>query len=306
MIDTIRVKYRISPTQQQLKAWIRKITSTGSGKARRNVYIYNHAIGKTLLRFTYYPEDYSGFPLLSLEMSLPKIIFDNNYQMIGSIDGAIKIANMMLADVPNVPKLDLAEGVLIRLDMCFNHQVGDAVEDYIKAMGNLDYPHRRTKHHRFEGVEYRAKHKTTKFYNKERESGSEEAHGILRQEITLISGKDIQKLTGEERPTLLDVSKEMILENLRDDLEKLGLLEKPILTSDLALKQLCEAHGEDAGFYYYGLLITKQDKPKRYIKTMMKKHPRSLDRKLKKIRDAGIPLTLTNREEPLPPLVIDL
>lgn len=306
MIDTIRVKYRISPTQQQLKAWIRKVTSTGSGKARRNVYIYNHAIGKTLLRFTYYPEDYSGFPLLSLEMSLPKILFENNYQMIGSIDGAIKIANMMLADIPNVPKLDLAEGVLIRLDMCFNHQVGDAVEDYIKAMGNLDYPHRRTKHHRFEGVEYRAKHKTTKFYNKERESGSEEAYGILRQEITLISGKDIQKLTGEEKPTLLDVNKEMILKNLRDDLEKLGLLDKSILTRDLALKQLCEEHGEDAGFYYYGLLVTKQDKSKKHIKSMMEKHPRSLDRKLKKIRDAGIPLTLTNREEPLPPLVIDL
>lgn len=306
MIDTIRVKYRTSPTRQQLKAWIRKITSTGSGKARRNVYIYNHAIGKTLLRFTYYPEDYSGFPLLSLEMSLPKLLFDNNYQMIGSIDGAVKTANILLDGIPYVPKLDLAEGVLIRLDMCFNHQVGDAVEDYINAMGNLDYPHRRTKHHRFEGVEYRAKHKTTKFYNKERESGSEEAHGILRQEITLISGKDIQKLTGKEKPTLLDVNKEMILENLRDDLEKLGLLEKSILTRDLALKQLCQEHGEDAGFYYYGLLITKQDKPKSYIKTMMEKHPRSLDRKLKKIRDAGMPLTLTNREEPLPPLVIDL
>ena len=75
----------------------------------------------------------------------------------------------MLDGIPHCPKLDLGEGILIRLDMCYNHQVGDAVEDYIKAIGNLDYPHRRTKHHRYEGVEFRAKHKTTKFYNKERE-----------------------------------------------------------------------------------------------------------------------------------------
>ena len=67
------------------------------------------------------------------------------------------------------------------------------VNDYIEAMGNLEYPHRRTKHHRFEGVEYRAKHKTTKFYNKEHESGFVEAKGILRQETTLMKGKDIQK-----------------------------------------------------------------------------------------------------------------
>ena len=98
-----------------------------------------------------------------------------------------------LMEFPIFPKLDIAEGILIRLDMCYNHQVGDAVDDYIKAIGNLEYPHRRTKYHRNEGAEFRAKHKTTKFYNKERESGFAEAHGILRQEITLINGKDIQK-----------------------------------------------------------------------------------------------------------------
>src|SRR5690606_23612521 len=161
MIDTIRVKFPINPTDEQLKKWTHRKTTTETGI--REQYIYNVVVDETVLRFTYFPTDYRGQPLLSLEMSLPKIVFDNNYQMIGSIDGAVKIANIMLDGVPHVPKLDLAEGVLIRLDMCFNHQVGDAVEDYIKAMGNLDYPHRRTKHHRFEGVEYRAKHKTTKF-----------------------------------------------------------------------------------------------------------------------------------------------
>ena len=132
--------------------------------------------------------------------------------------------------------LDLAEGILIRLDMCYNHQVGDAVDDYIKALGNLDYPHRRTKHHRYEGVEFRAKHKTTKFYNKEHESGFTEAHGILRQEITLLNGKDIQKFLHKPKPTLLDVISEQVAEELRSDLEKLGLLNNSIANRDTALK----------------------------------------------------------------------
>jgi hypothetical protein len=57
-------------------------------QGKRNVYIYNPVVGETTLRFTYYPIDYTGNPCFSLEMSLPKLIFGNNYQMIGSIDGS--------------------------------------------------------------------------------------------------------------------------------------------------------------------------------------------------------------------------
>jgi hypothetical protein len=202
--------------------------------------------------------------------------------------------------------LDLAEGILIRLDMCYNHQVGDAVDDYINALGKLEYPHRRTKYHLHEGVEYRAKHKTTKFYNKEHESGFTEAHGILRQEITILKGKDIQRFLHKPKPTLLDVDYEQVTEELKSDLEKLGLLNNSIANRNTALNTLCDAHGDNAGIYYFGLLMSKMDKSRKQIKQSMKTHPRSLDRKLKKIVDAGIPLTLTDREEPLPPLNIKL
>ena len=226
--------------------------------------------------------------------------------MIDSIEETIKLCNVRLDGIPHIPKLDLAEGTLIRLDMCYNHQVGDAVNDYIRAIGNLEYPHRRTKYHRNEGAEFRAKHKTTKFYNKEYESGFAEAHGIMRQEITLINGKDIQKLFGVRQPTLMDMTKEKIVEFLRDDLEKLGLLGNSIATRNTALKSLSEEYGTDAGIYYFGLLNLKMDKSKKQIGEDAGTHPRSLDRKLKKIIDTGIPLTLTDREEPLPPLSINL
>jgi hypothetical protein len=302
MLDTIRVKFPISPTDEHLKSWTRRTSTSPTGQ--RESFIYNPKVGETVLRFTYYPLGYDSKPLLTLEMSLPKLIFDNNYRMLGSIDGTIKLANILLDDLPHVPKLDLAEGILIRLDMCFNHQVGDLVDDYIKAIGNLDYPHRRTKHHRFEGVEFRAKHKTTKFYNKEHETGLSEAHGILRQETTLMDGKDIQKLLGNKHPTLLDVSYEQIAASLKDDLEKLGL-ENSISTRDNAMKLLCDEFGEYAGIYYHGLLISKMDKTRKQIAKETGTHPRSLDRKLKKIIEAGIPLTVTDREEPLPPLKIE-
>ncbi len=304
MIDTIRVKFPISPTPEQLQGWMHKVIETTTGK--RESYIYNPQVDNAVLRLTYFPIAYDGKPMMTLETSLPKLVLDNNYQMLGSIEGAITIGNLMLEDVPHVPKLDLAEGILIRLDMCYNHQVGEAVEDYIKALGNLDYAHRRTKHHRYEGVEFRASKKTTKFYNKEHEFGFVEAHGILRQEITLIRAKDIQKLFGKKKPTLLDISKEFIAEQLQDELAKLGLLGNSIANRDSALQNLCNQYGNEAGIYYFGLLISKVDKSRKQLASETDMRKRRLDRTLKKIKEAGIPLTLTDREEPLPPLTINL
>ena len=304
MLDTIRVKFPIAPTDEQLKGWTKRTTTTTTGI--NTVYIYNPVVGETTLRFTFRPVDYTGNPMLSLECSLPKLVFDNNYQMLGSIDGTIKMANIQLADILHVPHLDIAEGQLIRLDMCYNHQVGDMVNDYIKALGNLDYPHRRTKYHIREGAEFRAKHKTTKFYDKEHESGLMEAHGILRQEITLMDPKDIQKFVGKSKPTLMDISREQVKEVLQNDLEKLGLLNNSIANRDTAFEMLCNTHGEHGGIYYYGLWVGKAQKSRKQLAKESKTHPRSIDRTLRKIVETGIPLTFTDREEPLPPLTIEL
>jgi len=303
MLDTIRVKWPISPTQEQLSHWICKTTKSEKGK--KEYFIYNTKFDEALLKFTYYPLDYKLKPLLSLEVSLPKLLFDNNYRMLGSIDGTIKITNILLDGLPNLPHLDISEGILIRLDMCYNHQVGDMVDDYVEAIGRLEYPHRRTKHHRFEGAEFRSKHITTKFYNKEHETGCIEAKGILRQETTLLRGKDIQKFLGKPKPTLLDVTYEKVTEYLQNDLAKLGLLNNSIATRDTALKQLCESHGEYAGYYYFGILNNKQKKSRKELKRFSNAHARSIDRRLRKIVDTGIPLTLTDQKEPLPPLLIN-
>jgi hypothetical protein len=305
MIDTIRVKYHIRPTSKQLEAWTIRSVETQTGK--RYSLTYNPTTENQVLpRYTYYPLGYDNTPILTLEFSLPKLVFGNNYQMISNVEQAMIDTNDILEKIPNTPELNIADGILIRLDFCYNHQVGDAVDDYIKAISNLEYPHRRTKHHRFEGVEFRAKHKTTKFYGKERESGFIEAHGILRQETTMLDAKDIQKLLRSTRPALLDLSDKIIADALEDDLRKLGLLNNSIATRDTALETLCNTHGEYAGVYYSGLLSDKMEKSKKQLVKQIKTHPRSLDRRLRKIVQSGIPLTLTDREVPLPPLNIDL
>ena len=79
-----------------------------------------------------------------------------------------------------------------------------------------------------------------------------------------------------------------------------------IATRNTALKALCEEYGTDAGMYFFSLLNLKMDKSKKQIAKDTGMHPRSLDRKLKKIREAGIPPSLTDTEEPLPPLIINL
>ena len=119
-----------------------------------------------------------------------------------------------------------------------------------------------------------------------------------------MEGKDIQKFLRKKHPTLLDVNYDQVAEYLKDDLAKLGLLENSIATRSTALKMLCEAHGDNAGIYYFGLLVSKMDKSRKQLKQDIATHPRSLDRKLRKIIETGIPLTLTESEEPLPPLVI--
>lgn len=72
------------------------------------------------------------------------------------------------------------------------------------------------------------------------------------------------------------------------------------------MKKLCDAHGELAGTFYYGLLVSRMNKSKRSIVNELHMHPRSLDRKLQKIVEPGIALTLTDSQEPLPPLHVQL
>lgn len=307
MIDTIRLGYPVAPTEEQLKAWDRHIRTTATGQTNYK-YILNKklTLDKVSVRCTHYPFDYSGKPLTIVEFSLPKLVFGNNFTMLTNLGPATERANSLLATIDALPPLDISKGILLRLDICHNHQVGPLVPDYINAIGHLEYPHRRTKHHKDEGVEFRAKRTTTKFYDKERECADPRASGILRQETSYLDPIRIADLLGKSKPTLLDVTPEVVALLLRNDLAKLHLDVNIIADRDAALERLCAEYGPRAGMYYWGFLKAKNDTSRRQIRSKTSLHPRSLDRILKRITDAGLALTFTDTNEPLPPLEIHL
>lgn len=79
-----------------------------------------------------------------------------------------------------------------------------------------------------------------------------------------------------------------------------------IANADTALQTLCNQYGSEAGIYYFGLLVSRLQKSKKRISQESNLHHRTLERRLKKIVDSKIALTLTDRSEPLPPLKIEL
>jgi hypothetical protein len=307
MIDTIRVKSPCAPTPAQLEWWECHTRTKPTGEVSHK-YILNRKLtdDDISVRCTHFPFDYDGNPMTTVELSLPKVVFGDNFTMLRDLDEAIQRTQVLLSAIRELPPINLDEAVLIRVDPCYNHHVGQLVPDYINAIGRLNYPHRRTKYHQDEGAEFRSKKTTTKFYDKMRETGRQEAYGILRQETSYLSSKRIAKLLGKNKPTLRDLTPEWIAANLNADLENLRLDNRIIADRDTALRYLCQQYGSDAGIYYWALLIARFDTSKRQLRSQTALHPRKLDRRLKAIADAGIAPTLATTTEPLPPLTIEL
>ena len=173
------------------------------------------------------------------------------------------------------------------------------------ALQNLSYPHRRTKPYSVEGVQYPTKRATLKFYDKCLESENIHAQGILRQETTLRT-EGIRKLTGKKKTKLADLSKEILLEFMREELRKLNILDISIGNRDTTCSQLVSQYGRDAGLYYLGYLYAKDLSPnKNCLARSLEVHPRSLHNRLKKIVNANVAPTITSCVEPLPALTID-
>ena len=175
----------------------------------------------------------------------------------------------------------------------------------------MDYSRRDTLPYPY-GVMFKNKQRATKFYDKENErlkardpQGALAAKGILRQEITLRK-KAILTVTGQAKPTLRHITVDLLCDLLEKDLNELGLLGASIGNKNTTPEKLCAAYGILAGIFYTGILTFKIELPnEEIICSITHKHPRTLDRQLSKIIDAGVPLTLTETSEPLPPLYID-
>ena len=304
MIDTVVIKFITIIEKEILFNWEKLLSSKPDGR-RFIRFMHNIKLDNNVsIKCTYYPYSFDRKPLLTIELSLPHIVYGNNFTMLFDLDKGISRANTLLSKIPIIPSLDIGEGKIIRLDACYNHHVGEDLPFYIKALRPLKYSHRKTMPYTDEGVQFYSKQISTKFYDKERECKDSRAKGILRQETTA-RNKALKRITGSKGLLLRELNLDMLISILENDLIKLKLYGRSIGTRDSTLETLCEKYGELGGTYYYGLLHSKTQLSKETIASATNSHPRTLDRRLQKIVEADVPLTLSETSHPLPPLVIN-
>lgn len=303
MIDTIGLDFNVAIDKSILQSW-----SKNEQRSRGHLTI-SHRLTKELsngapITYTFYP--YVGAQgLLKVEFSLPHVVFGSNIYMIYDIEQAVNQANLLLPNIPGIADLNLWEGILYRLDVCYNHQVENLAECYLQALGKLSYPRRKTITYRLETVAYQNGQVCTKFYDKFKQSGDYRAEGILRQETTF--RKDaVRRLLSIEKPILRDITIDILLLALENELKNLGLYGRYIAKRNVASETLCNVYGRKKGMYFYGLLCSFNEQPEKESICKTYDMPlQMLNRQLNKITDAGIPLTLSDSDEPLPPLYIN-
>jgi hypothetical protein len=306
-LDTIQTSFQTIPALEMLAKWNNEKITHPDGRVWNKYYINEYVDSEIVIKATYYPRNPSyKEPRFMLEFSLPKMLFGNNIEMITNSDElkeAILIANDLIQQKKKIPGVDISAGILCRMDVCYNHQVGNRVHDYITAFLNLHYPHRKTQSYQNQGVQYKSKIATTKFYCKETQTKNPLAKGILRQETTYRKPFRIGKALNCRDPKLEDITKDKIISLLRADLEKLRLKDNLICDRELARNILVSVYNRVKGERLYGFLITRQTMSKGQIieeGTAL----RTIQRDEKLIADAGVSLTMTEKV-PLPPLCIE-
>jgi len=309
MLDTVKVRFPVKLLPSELIEWRRKDTGTESGYTDHLWVKEFRAPGTGAVVYgRYRPVDYHKRPCLSLEFSLPKVVYGSNLHMVLDIDSAIDEANQIFHDIPLLPWVDLRQGMLQRLDLCYNHEVGPShVAPYFNALSRLEYPHRETVHHLHGGVYYRSRYITTKFYNKERECGYSNAIGVLRQETSITGGSFIAASLGSDySPMLCDIRLEMAASVLRGDLERLRLDNVIVAGIWPGAEILIEHYGRKDGLMLIGFADLLRRYPRMEIPSLLGAGRSTMYRILGKFKECGLAPVLLDEEITLPPLRIDL
>jgi hypothetical protein len=311
MLDTVIVWFPVSPTQKQLQGnWVGHPLIFPDGKNLPKYFQNAKMDNGTLVKFKYYPPNPPHYPLpwLSIQVSLPKVLYGNNVQMItkkSDIGEAIQRVNQFLGRLSWLPSLDIGSGTLWQVDLAYNHPVGEYVQDYVRALLKLDYPKRHTKPYPHEGVQFLSGVGILKFYDKLVECSMPDAYGYLRQESVLRHTYYIGRMMGIEYPTLKDIAIPWITGVLQKDLQKLHLTRNIITDRSTAQAMLVKIYGWSQGDKLFGHLYARQSmSEEQMISSGMS--ARTIRKYKKQITDVGIALTLCDDGMQLAPLEIKL
>lgn len=309
MVDTVRLLIGAEPTEDQLKQfWIASLTQR-PGAEPSYKYYYNppDELG-TLPRFTFRPKSHAGTRQISVEVSLPKLVFGNNHELLTDVGPALDRLDDIIAADPALPPMPpMADAPLSRLDLCCNYHVGDLLPHYINALAALTYPRRDTLRFNAETVEFRAASIKSKFYDKHAETQGQAPPGTLRHEITYHRARPIKQAFATNTPVLpTHIIPDIVEAILAQDLARLGILDKPFPTADTAAPVLRVSFGTIRGPRLYGLLRIYQDLGTDATARLLGITRNALNRSLADIRSAGIATAITDAHQDLPPLRVSL
>lgn len=311
-LDTIRVRFRETPTDLQLRDhWTaEKTVFQKSGEIVRYFWHWTHlGPNSAVVKAAYRPKDFTGNPLLSVEFSLPRLVLGNNYSSYEDLHEALAEARKIIADHPALPHLDLLLGTPQRLDIGYMFDVGELVDTYLDQISQKCDPTAKFDHYRNEkSVRFRTRSKraTVIFYNKERQSRCSAAHGLLRAELQLKGPGLIRSRMSFPKgtfPTLSDLTQDWIEEELGRNLKLIGVLNLEFVSQIVLAKRIrregattCEIAKE------YTIAHMVSTYGKRRTALALGVSPRLVTSILQRLKDRGIYPQDSKTSFSLPPL----
>jgi hypothetical protein len=290
-----------------------------NGETFRRMYL-NKVIGDIPFGFTYYPPN-PGFsrPLFLIQMSFPRTLYGHNAIMLRSASDIQKAAsknNLLLRTTfPWLSFINVEDLVFGRIDLCYDHQVGNHKQDYFKILQHLTMPYRKTfpfveldfpNRIKLQGIEYRSPKGANKemFYDKWLESRDPIARDSIRQEKKITGPRNIAQLFGiTEPPKLEHITIDKVTQLLERDLEKLGLKDRQITDMCTSSQMLIDKYGITKARPLIGHLTLSQSMTR---EQMIDKgaSERTIQYYEKLILDARVSISTTDEYVTLPPLSI--
>jgi hypothetical protein len=129
---------------------------------------------------------------LTVEASLPKVVYGNNFQLLSDPTAAIARLDEFIRDYVRHVKDTTFSFPYVRVDYCHNFNVGrENIPHYIKAFSKLTLFRKKTLHNDEETISWQSNGRMIRAYNKEKELYAskcpeyESARGFLRVEVEI-------------------------------------------------------------------------------------------------------------------------
>jgi len=130
--------------------------------------------------------------LLTMEASLPKLMYGNNLSRVSRPTMALRRLRELVRDLVTGPIPGLADSECLRVDFCYNFFVGDQLPDYLAAISKLPHSRQRFVYNGARSIEWSSNNgRRIILYDKDLEMqhndriAAPEAKGILRFEVQI-------------------------------------------------------------------------------------------------------------------------